>query len=132
MSIESDIVAINGHYSEMEEACAKGDAKMLVRGISDDALYISPNTPILIGPDPIEERYGSRVASHQIDAKWAVEEVEVSGDLAYARTVCSINEVPLEGGDTTRRSVRSLDIFRRQTDGDWKKVRNMLGPAPSP
>lgn len=132
MNVESDIKAIKAHYTEMEEACDKGDAKMLVRGYGPDTLYISSNTPILVGPEPVEMRYGERFASHRINAKWSVDEVEISGDLAYARTICSISETPLEGGEITQRYVRSLDIFRRQSNGVWKIARNMLASAPSP
>jgi ketosteroid isomerase-like protein len=58
-----------------------------------------------------------------------VVEVMVSGDLAVVRDIWDISQVA--GTDTTRQSLRSYEVWRRQPDGAWRIARWISAPEPA-
>jgi ketosteroid isomerase-like protein len=51
---------------------------------------------------------------------YTVDKVEVHGDWAFARSSFQYSTTLKEGGETTTRVGKELDIFKRQEDGSWK------------
>jgi ketosteroid isomerase-like protein len=56
------------------------------------------------------------------------QEVEVSGDLGFARGTYSFIATPKEGGDEQHFEGKYLTIFKRQADGNWKIYRDCFNP----
>jgi ketosteroid isomerase-like protein len=56
-------------------------------------------------------------------------EVVVSGDLAVLRDIWDMSQVA--GTDTTRQSLRSYEVWRRQPDGAWRIARWISAPEPA-
>jgi len=60
-----------------------------------------------------------------------VQEVRVSGSLAYCWTQLAVRVVPRSGGTAATRAGSALSILSKQASGSWVLVRdaNMLPPA---
>jgi ketosteroid isomerase-like protein len=59
-------------------------------------------------------------------------EIDGYGDLAYTRGMCEQSMVPPGGNEPVKMSAKFLDIRRRQSDGRWLVVRDMVsfdGPS---
>ena len=54
-----------------------------------------------------------------------VDEVDVQGDLAFARGTWQVHQTPKAGGDEEVRSGKWMELFKRQADGSWKTWRWM-------
>lgn len=52
-----------------------------------------------------------------------IEEILVSGDLGFARIVW--NTTVTNGGTTTTRRMKDLQVWRREPDGKWRFIRGM-------
>ncbi len=59
-----------------------------------------------------------------------IQEIEVSGDMAYSWTSLVVTITPKNGGTPARREGYTLTVYRKQ-DGEWLLARdaNLLGPA---
>jgi ketosteroid isomerase-like protein len=68
------------------------------------------------------------LTTHRIESTGKVQEVEVSGNLAYCWTELTVRIVPQAGGNAATRAGSALSILRKQTSGSWVVVRdaNML------
>ena len=55
-----------------------------------------------------------------LELPYTVDEVEVPGNWAFARSSFQYSMTLKEGGETTTRAGKELDIFKRQADGSWK------------
>ena len=83
------------------------------------------------GRAAFEQGLRTLLAQHQIESTGEIQEVEVSGDLAYAWSMLTVRIVPLAGGNATIRTGNALSILRKQGDGSWVVVRdaNLLSAA---
>jgi ketosteroid isomerase-like protein len=64
------------------------------------------------------------LASHSVRSSADVQEVEVSGNLAYCWSILNVEVSPVDGGDKIVRSGSALSILRKQADGAWVMVRD--------
>ena len=60
----------------------------------------------------------------------SIEEVLVSGDLAVVRDIWRITRIA--GTETTEHTLRSFEVWQRQTDGAWRISRWISAPEPLP
>jgi ketosteroid isomerase-like protein len=60
-----------------------------------------------------------------------VQEIEVSGNLAYCWSILDVEITPTAGGSKIVRSGSAVSILRKQSDGTWVVVRdaNLLAVA---
>ena len=123
--------AIRDLIREWLEATGTGDLGRILGLMAEDVVFLTP------GREPFgKEAFAaaSRAAAGRVTILPAgeVEEVEVHGDVAFARTRLTVSIRPSGGGAETRMSGRALTIYRRQADGRWLLARdaNMLTPAP--
>jgi ketosteroid isomerase-like protein len=83
------------------------------------------------GRNSFEQGLRALLTRHRIESIGEVQEVEVSGSLAYCWTNLNVRIVPLSGGNATVRSGSALSILRKQANGSWVLARdaNLLTPA---
>jgi uncharacterized protein (TIGR02246 family) len=75
------------------------------------------------GRDAVCKRIAAALADRSMEMRYApdIEEIVVSGDLAFVRVVWTVT---VERGATKRVSTEpGLDVFRRQPDGRWRIAR---------
>lgn len=101
---------------------------------SDDAIVLPPNAPAVTGHGAIEAMFKTFPPITAFELR--TEEVEGSADLAYVRGRYTMTMSP-PGTPAIADSGKYLEIWRKQSDGSWKSVRDMFSsdiplPAPPP
>ena len=75
------------------------------------------------GRDAFLDHIRRNAANVKIEVQANVVEVQVSGDLAFARTKLDVQVTP-EGKETMRRSGYALGVYRRDPTGHWRLWRD--------
>jgi uncharacterized protein (TIGR02246 family) len=128
--MSADERAIRDLVGEWHRATAAGDVDAVLRLMADDVVFLVPGNAPLRGRGKFEAGQRQLLTSHRIDSKGDVQEIQVSGSLAYCWTRLTVSITPLSGGSSDVRSGSSLSIFRKLTNGSWVLARdaNLLPP----
>lgn len=119
-NIEKDIEAIKSLLAQNEKMISSEDLDGWINQFTDDAVFLPPNTSIRRGKE--EGREFARPFFEQLDMEFdiTVDEIEVHGDLAFARWSFIGRNTPIVGGEATHSSGKEIWILRRQPDHSWK------------
>jgi len=120
--VSPDERAIRDVVATWLSASAAGDTAKLLSLMAEDVVFLVAGRPPF-GKREFEASQGS-LTTHRIEATSEISEVEVDGDLAYARAHLRVAMTPIAGGPTVRRSGPVLSIFRRLADGRWVLARD--------
>jgi ketosteroid isomerase-like protein len=117
-----------------EEAAAieSGDAGKYIALLAPDAVFLPQNETIKAGEELrswIREFLKLNLV-HYLDFRHL--ETEVRDDVAYHAYVCRWTVSPNAGGPAAERSVKGLQILRRQADGAWKISVSISNDNPAP
>lgn len=99
---------------------------------SDDAMVLPPNAPAVTGHGAIEAMFKTFPPITAFELR--TEEVEGTAELAYVRGRYTMTMSP-PGAPAIADSGKFLEIWRRQSDGSWKSLRDMFSsdiPLPPP
>ncbi len=129
--MDGDQQAIREVLALWHRATAAGDVNTVLKLMAEDVVFLVPGHPPMRGRGAFEQGLRALLAQHQIESTGEIQEVEVSGDLAYAWSMLTVRIVPLAGGNATIRTGNALSILRKQGDGSWVVVRdaNLLSAA---
>jgi uncharacterized protein (TIGR02246 family) len=129
--MSSDEQAIRDRVALWHRATAAGDVDTILGLMAEDVVFLVAGQPPMRGRDAFEHGLRGLLIQHRIESTGEVQEVEVSGSLAYSWTNLTVRVVPLSGGDATVRRGSALSIFRKQSNGSWVLIRdaNLLSPA---
>ena len=125
--------AIRNLIATWNRATAAGDVKPLLNLMAEDVVFLTPGNPPLRGRDAFVTAFQATLGRFRIDPKSEVQEIQVSGDLAYCWTHITVELTPVNGGSPARRSGYTLTILRKHPGGDWFITRdaNMLTADPA-
>ena len=124
---EDDIQAIKEIYEKWDEAENAGDADALVFLVTEDVIWMEPDSPVIVGKEALRKLLESSYEKHSMkDMKTVVEEIRLAGDWAYVRSSYCTTRIPKDGSDTVHRIGNIVDICERQEDGSWKIVRDIF------
>jgi len=134
---QDDLGAITGLATDVAQAIERGDFDRLADFYSPAAVYMAQGEPVIdrnVG-QAVVKRWRRLLGGNRASISIRLEEVDVSGDLAYDRvsytiTVASRTSVFVPGqsgvpGQVVQRG-RALEILRKE-DGVWKYYRVMTG-----
>ena len=129
--MKSDEQLIRDVIARWHSATAAGDVDSVLSLMADDAMFLVAGKPPMKGRSAFEKSLRSVLASHSIESKGEVKDVEVSGSLAYCWTLLTVRISPRSGGAANERTGSSLSIFRKRSDGTWVLARdaNLLPSA---
>ncbi|MRV75252.1 SgcJ/EcaC family oxidoreductase [Duganella sp. FT92W] len=127
----NDEQAIRGVIARWLEATRQGDVAAILPLMTEDVVFLLPGQAPMTGRDSFAEGMRRMAHTHRVMPDSVVEEVVVSGDLAYSRTRLEIRVEPLGGGVAVRRAGHTLSVFRRNGAGQWQLARdaNLLAPV---
>ena len=127
----SDEQAIRNLMALWHSATAAGDVDTVLGLMADDVIFLVPGQPPMRGRSSFERGLRALLIEHRIESTGEVQELEVSGNLAYCRTNLNVRVVSLSGGNATVRSGSALSILRKQANGSWVLARdaNLLTTA---
>ena len=123
--------AIRTLVATWHRATAAGDVDAVLPLMAADVVFLVAGQPPMKGRGTFEKGLRTLLASSRIQSTGDVQEVAVSGDLAYCWSVLNVEITPLAGGNTVRRSGSALSILRKLPGGDWVIIRdaNLLAVA---
>jgi len=124
------IEALNARWVAAYEA---GDYAAIPALYTEDALIMPRGRPAIEGRAALAERLGGLAAGRGVDIGFEVRELVVEGDLAWLVSRFAVTYTPPgEQGAAVTEHGRSLIIYRRGADGEWRIHRDMDAPAPAP
>lgn len=130
--MHADEQAIRQLIAYWHRATAVSDVDAIAPLIAEDAVFLTPGGTPLRGRSAFVAQLRQLLATHRIQSSGEVQEVTISGDLAYCWTLLDVRITPTAGGAAVARSGHTLSILRKRPDGRWQLTRDAnLLPARS-
>ena len=118
----SDISAIRAAERALAEAFESPDLSAWVDWYTEDAIFVGPGVPAIEGrPDLLEVAPQISISSMEIAAHSTLGEGDLAATFGRATWVSGP-----KGSDAPRVRRRFLMVWRRDLDGAWRIVREML------
>jgi uncharacterized protein (TIGR02246 family) len=129
--VSTDEQAIRDLVALWHRATAAGDVDTVVGLVAEEVVFLVAGHPPLRGGSTFERGLRGLLSQHRVESTSDIQEVEVSGDLAYCWSNLTVRVIPMSGGNPTVRSGSALSILRKQPSGSWLVVRdaNLLAAA---
>jgi uncharacterized protein (TIGR02246 family) len=120
--MHNDEQSIRTLVNRWHSATAAGDVDAVLGLMSEDVVFLVPGHPPVTGRSTFEKGLRSLLQSHRVASTSDIQEVEVSGHLAYCWSVLTVTETPRAGGISVVRTGSAVSILRKQADGTWAVV----------
>lgn len=133
VNLSTEEAAIRRTDAEWLAAATAHDLERILPFWADNATILAPGTPAVVGKDAIRKYVAGAFATPGFSITWKTEKVEVSqsGDLAYSSGTDRISLNTPDGKSVTEEN-RGVAIWKKQSDGSWKCVMDVMSPAASP
>lgn len=130
---ESAQSAVTRAFEGFVSARNARDTDAVMSFFAKDALLSHPGSPDA-GFDALREIFRKGYSNPDLKGHYSVdiEEVQVSGDLAFVRVVWTADLEQKSTGRQVRTRDKDLEIWRCQPDGSWKLYRGLSFPAGDP
>ena len=122
---EADIEAVMAVHDAFVKAYCSMDFDKYISLIAADAVWMPPGREPLNGKKAIGEYYDHFSNLEWIKADVTLDELEVFGDLAFRTATWDIVSKLKANDEETRFNAKSIQIFKKQTDGSWKVWRSI-------
>jgi uncharacterized protein (TIGR02246 family) len=112
-------------------ATRDGDVDAVLQLMAPDVVFLVAGQPPMVGTEAFAKSMRAVLADHVIESESTIDEIAVSGDMAYSRTSLSVTIVSKHGKLPLKRTGHTLSILRKDGAGTWRLTRdaNMLAPA---
>ena len=130
---ESAQSAVTRAFEGFVSARNARDPDAVMSFFAKDALLSHPGSPDA-GFDALREIFRKNYSNPDLQGRYSVdiEEVQVSGDLAFVRVVWTADLEQKSTGRQVRTRDKDLEIWRCQPDGSWKLYRGLSYPVEKP
>jgi uncharacterized protein (TIGR02246 family) len=127
MMVEREIREV---HSTWINAVNAGDLDALLALMADDVVFLSPGQAPF-RRDKFSANFSDAHRQFRIRCSSELEEVVVSGEVAYTRSRDALSVTPRAGGEATQLAGHRLTVYRKQPDGRWLLARdaNVLSPV---
>ena len=129
--MSTDEQAIRDLIASWHRATATGDVETVLTLMAEDVVFLVAGHPPTRGRNSFERGLRGVLSQNRIESTSEIQEIAVSGDLAYCWTALTVRIVPIASGTATVRTGNALSILRKQANGSWVLTRdaNMLSAA---
>lgn len=129
--MSDDEQAIRQLIERWISATREGDVATVLGLMAPDVIFLAAGQPPMQGREAFAKGLNTVLSENVIDSVSQVDEVVVSGDLAYCRTRLSVTITSRHGKLPIQRTGHTLSILRKGAGGQWQLTRdaNMLAPA---
>ena len=122
MSTESD--AINRLREDYIAAANSGDVNGWMATLTDDAVFLPPNEPAVVGQEAIRSWVRAGFFDpYYILLDFTYDEIEIAGSWAFVRGPFNMKLTPKAEAQVVDMTGKFIDILQRQSDGSWKYAR---------
>jgi uncharacterized protein (TIGR02246 family) len=122
--MNADERAIRRVVADWQKLTANEDVEGVLAMMADDAVFLVAGHPPMRGRARFETNLRQVLNTHRIESTADVQEVVVSGNLAYCWSMLSVRMAPRDGGAGTLRTGSVLTILRKRDDGAWVLIRD--------
>jgi uncharacterized protein (TIGR02246 family) len=128
--MNADELAIGKLIERWISATREGDVDAVLGLMAPDAIFLAAGQPPRQGRAAFANRLNAVLSDNVIDSVSQIDEIVVSGDLAYCRTRLTVTVTSKHGKLPLQRTGHTLSILRKGSDGAWQLTRdaNMLAP----
>jgi uncharacterized protein (TIGR02246 family) len=125
--MQNDEQAIRDLVATWMKATLAGDLSQVLQLMADDVVFLTPGREPF-GRTEFEATFKAMQSQIRIEPKSEIQEIRVSGGLAYCWNKLSVTVTPL-GGAPKQRNGHVLSVLRKTPDGRWVIARdaNLLG-----
>jgi uncharacterized protein (TIGR02246 family) len=134
---DADVSAIQSNEDQWNQDFAAKDADKLVAHYSPDAVLMVPGTAPASGTDAIRNSLKPMLADPALSLQFKASQVDVasSGDLAYTRGTYTLTMTDPQTKQVMHDHGSYVTDYRKQPDGSWKAVADIVMsevPPPAP
>jgi uncharacterized protein (TIGR02246 family) len=110
------------------------DVEKSISHYTDDASFLLADMPIQTGKDAIRATYQQMLADPNMAVEFSSSKIEVAknGDFAYSQGVYTMTETDPKTKRPVTETGKYLTVFKKQSDGSWKAVEDMLNENARP
>jgi len=128
--MQSDERAIRDLIATWIDASKRGDLASILPLMAEDVVFLVHGHPPMRGRDAFAASFRAAGQQQKIDGRSDIEEIVVSGDIAYCVSRLAVTITP-PGGAPNHRSGYVLTVLRKQSSGVWVIARdaNLLAAA---
>jgi uncharacterized protein (TIGR02246 family) len=122
----ADEARIRQASEDWGRAALNRDLEKTVSYYADDASYLPPGAPIVVGKDAIRKAWANFLAIPGITLKTTTKKVDVgrSGDLAYEIGAWDMTLNDKDGKPVNSKG-KYVVVWKKQPSGEWKAVLDM-------
>lgn len=133
VNLAAEEAAIRTTDANWLAAATAHDLERILPFWADDATILPPGAPAITGKAAIRQYISSAFATPGFSITWKTEKIELSssGDLAYSSGIDRISLTTPDGKSVTEEN-RGVAIWKKQPDGSWKCILDVMSPAPPP
>jgi len=103
---------------------AEGNISQILPLMAEDVVFLVAGQPPMRGRDAFAASFAGWQGKFSLETDCEIQEIQVSGDLAYSWTRLSVTMTPVAGGQANRRSGNTLTVWRKNADGAWQIFRD--------
>ena len=120
-----DKLAIRTLFESWYSAMEDGDVATLLSLVTADVIVKAPGAPPIQGSAAFEQALTAFLEEYSETVDYEIAEVEVSGQLAFARISETATIMSKSGSKASTVNGIHLTILRRQPDGEWLLARDI-------
>lgn len=118
--VPDDIAAIKQVYDDWTLPWETGDAAGVASYYTEDAVQMPSSEPDIVGREAAQSSLQAVFDDFTVKGNaMDIQEVEIAGDLAFARGTYALTVTPKADGEPTHYTGKFLHLFKRQPEG-WK------------
>ncbi len=121
--------AVRDTHTRFIAAVNAADLEHVLSLMTDDVVFFSPGQAPF-GRDQFPAGFSAGHREFELRCESALEEVVVSGDVAYTRARDSLALTPRAGGADSALAGYRMSVYRLQPDGVWRLARDVHTLAP--
>ena len=122
--MSNDEQAIRDLVALWHSATAKGDVDTVLGLMAEDVVFLVAGKEPMRGRGAFEQSLRALLKQYRIESWGEIQEIEVSGSLAYSWAKLKVQVIPLSGGTAPVREGNTLSILRKESQGSWMIVRD--------
>jgi uncharacterized protein (TIGR02246 family) len=103
---------------------AEGDISQILPLMTEDVVFLVAGQPPMRGREAFAASIAGWQGKFSLETDCEIQEIQVSGNLAYSWTRLSVTMTPVAGGPANRRSGNTLTVLRKNADGNWQIFRD--------